>query len=170
MTTHLLDIQNLVTRFFTPEGIVHAVNGTSLTLEKGESIAIVGESGSGKSVTALSIMGLIPTPPGRVTNGKILFKGEDLLQLSSSAMRRVRGKEIAMIFQDPMTSLNPLLSIGRQMTEMLQLHMQMTMAQAEARAIELLTLVGIPGATERLKDYPHQFFFPYFDMKGSNRR
>ena len=155
--THLLEVQELVTRFYTQDGIVHAVNGITFALEEGESMAIVGESGSGKSVTALSIMGLVPSPPGLVTNGKILFKAKDLVQLPGREMRQVRGQEIAMIFQDPMTSLNPLLTVGRQIMEMLALHMGMSNAEARTRTVELLALVGIPNAAERLNDYPHQF-------------
>ena len=154
---HLLEVRNLETRFFTEEGIVHAVNGISYTLNEGESLGIVGESGSGKSVGVLSIMGLIPNPPGRITNGEVIFNGRDLIQLTPAEMRRVRGREMAMVFQDPMTSLNPVLTIGRQMTEALELHLGMDREQANARAAELLTLVGLPNAKDRLDDYPHQF-------------
>ncbi|HSM58329.1 MAG TPA: ABC transporter ATP-binding protein [Candidatus Sulfomarinibacteraceae bacterium] len=153
----LLDVRNLVTRFYTEQGVVHAVNGISYTLEEGESLAIVGESGSGKSVSVLSVMGLIPSPPGRIEAGEVVFNGRDLLKLSQAEFRRVRGREIAMIFQDPMTSLNPVLSIGRQMTEGLRLHLGMNDSQARQRAIEMLNLVGIPNADDRLSDYPHQF-------------
>ncbi|MFW6183905.1 MAG: ABC transporter ATP-binding protein [Chloroflexota bacterium] len=137
--------------------MVHAVNGISYTLEEGEALGIVGESGSGKSVSVLSVMGLIPSPPGRVEAGEVIFNGRDLLKLSQAEFRRVRGREIAMIFQDPMTSLNPVLSIGRQMTEGLKLHLGMNDSQARQRAIEMLNLVGIPNADDRLSDYPHQF-------------
>ncbi len=154
---HLLEVRDLETRFFTEEGIVHAVNGISYTLNEGESLGIVGESGSGKSVSVLSVMGLIPTPPGRVTGGEVIFNGRDLLQLSPADMRRVRGREIAMVFQDPMTSLNPVLTVGRQMTEGMELHLGMNQDQAQERAAELLTLVGLPNAADRLDDYPHQF-------------
>lgn len=154
---HLLEVRDLETRFFTEEGIVHAVNGISYTLNEGESLGIVGESGSGKSVGVLSIMGLIPTPPGRVTGGEVIFNGRDLLKLSPADIRRVRGREIAMVFQDPMTSLNPVLTIGLQMTEGMELHLGMNQEQARERAAELLTLVGLPNATDRLDDYPHQF-------------
>ncbi len=154
---HLLEVRHLETRFFTEEGIVHAVNGISYTLDEGESLGIVGESGSGKSVGVLSIMGLIPTPPGRITGGEVIFNGRDLLKLSPADMRRVRGNEIAMVFQDPMTSLNPVLTIGRQMTEGMELHLGMNQEQARERAAELLTLVGLPNAADRLDDYPHQF-------------
>ncbi len=154
---HLLDVRNLVTRFYTEDGIVYAVNGISYTLNEGESMAIVGESGSGKSVGVKSLMGLIPSPPGKVEEGEVIFNGRDLLKLSPEEMRRVRGRELAMIFQDPMTSLNPVLTIGLQMTEALELHLGMKKEQAEERAAELLTMVGLPNAADRLKDYPHQF-------------
>ena len=155
--THLLEVRDLVTRFYTQDGIVHAVNGVSFTLDEGESLAIVGESGSGKSVSMLSIMGLVPSPPGLVESGQVLFKGEDLLQLSDRRMRDIRGKEIGMIFQDPMTSLNPVLSIGRQLKESLKLHLHTGDNEARQRAVELLELVGIPNAADCLNDYPHQF-------------
>jgi peptide/nickel transport system ATP-binding protein/oligopeptide transport system ATP-binding protein len=153
----LLDIRNLVVRFYTQEGIVYAVNDVGYTLHEGETLGIVGESGSGKSVHALAMMGLIPSPPGKVESGEVIFEGRDLLKLSNEQMRLVRGKEIAMIFQDPMTSLNPVLTIGTQLTESLKLHLGMNQSQANKRAAELLDLVGIPDAAKRLKDYPHQF-------------
>jgi oligopeptide/dipeptide ABC transporter ATP-binding protein len=155
--THLLEVRDLITRFYTEDGVVHAVNGISYTLDEGESMAIVGESGSGKSVGVLSIMGLIPSPPGKVESGEVIFNGRDLLKLSSREMRTVRGREIAMIFQDPMSSLNPVLTIGRQLTEALKLHYGMDNSQAKNRTVEMLQLVGIPNAGDRLKDYPHQF-------------
>lgn len=155
--THLLEIRNLETRFFTEEGIVHAVNGISYTLDEGESLGIVGESGSGKSVGVLSIMGLIPNPPGRVTGGEAIYRDRDLLKLPQAEMRHVRGKELAMVFQDPMTSLNPVLTIGRQMTEAMELHLGMDHEMALKRAAELLNMVGLPNAADRLNDYPHQF-------------
>lgn len=155
--TPLLQVENLTTRFYTEEGVVHAVNGISYTLDKGESLALVGESGCGKTVSVLSLTGLIPSPPGLVEDGRVLFEGQDLLQLSERALRHVRGREIAMIFQDPMTSLNPVLSIGRQLTEGMKLHLKMGDNEARARAAELLTLVGIPEAEGRLEDYPQQF-------------
>jgi oligopeptide transport system ATP-binding protein len=154
---HLLEVKDLVTRFYTEDGVVHAVNGISYTLNEGESMAIVGESGSGKSVGVLSIMGLIPTPPGRVEAGEVIFNGRNLLQLSREEMRHVRGREMAMVFQDPMTSLNPVLTIGRQMTEALELHLDMNREQALKRSAELLALVGLPNSEDRLNDYPHQF-------------
>ena len=153
----LLDVRNLVTRFYTEQGVVNAVNGISYAIEEGESLAIVGESGSGKSVGVMSLLGLIPSPPGRVEDGEVIFNGRDLLKLSQSEMRRVRGREVAMVFQDPMTSLNPVLNVGRQMTEGLRLHLGMNDSQARQRAIEMLNLVGIPNADDRLSDYPHQF-------------
>lgn len=154
---HLLEVNNLVTRFYTEEGIVHAVNGISYTLDEGESMGIVGESGSGKSVGVLSIMGLIPSPPGRVTDGEVVLNGRNLLKLSREEMEQIRGREMAMVFQDPMTSLNPVLTVGLQMTEALIHHLGMTKEQAENRASEMLNLVGIPDAKDRLKDYPHEF-------------
>ncbi len=152
-----MDVKNLVTRFYTQEGTVYAVNDVSYKLNEGETLGVVGESGSGKSVHALSIMRLIPTPPGKIEKGEVFFHGRDLLKLSGDEMRLVRGAEIAMIFQDPMTSLNPVLTIGTQITEALKLHMGMNDKQASERAAELLTMVGIPDASKRLKAYPHQF-------------
>jgi len=153
----ILDVRNLVTRFYTEDGVVHAVNGISYTLDEGESMAIVGESGSGKSVGVMSIMGLIPSPPGKVEAGEVLYNGRDLVKLSQEELRKLRGSEIAMIFQDPMTSLNPVLNVGVQLTESLELHLNMSNAQAKERAVEMLQLVGIPNAADRLEDYPHQF-------------
>lgn len=153
----LLQVKDLVTYFHTHEGTVHAVNGVSYTLNEGETLGVVGESGSGKSVHVLSMLGLIPRPPGRIESGEVLFNGRDLLKLSEQELRQVRGAEIGMIFQDPMTSLNPVLTIGRQITEALKLHLGMNTKQARARAAELLDLVGIPNAHRRLDDYPHQF-------------
>jgi oligopeptide transport system ATP-binding protein len=152
-----MEVKDLTTRFNTQEGTVYAVNGISYTLNEGETCGVVGESGSGKSVQSLSVMGLIPQPPGKIEAGTVMFKGRDLLKLSREEMRQVRGAEIAMIFQDPMTSLNPVLTIGRQITEALQLHLGMTTKQARERAAELLAMVGIPGAAQRLDNYPHQF-------------
>jgi oligopeptide transport system ATP-binding protein len=153
----LLEIKDLKTRFYTQDGVVKAVNGVSYTLNEGETLGLVGESGCGKSVSMLSVMRLIPDPPGKVTNGEVIFNGRDLLKLSEEEMRHVRGAEIAMVFQDPMTSLNPVLTIGFQITEALKLHQGMDEKQARERAAELLSLVGIPNAMERLDDYPHQF-------------
>ena len=153
----LMHVKNLVVRFYTQEGTVYAVNDISYQLHEGETLGVVGESGSGKSVHSLAIMGLIPTPPGKIESGEVLFEGRDLLQLPKEQMRLVRGKEIAMIFQDPMTSLNPVLTIGTQITESLKLHLGMNNDQSRRRAAELLDLVGIPDAAKRLDDYPHQF-------------
>ncbi len=153
----LMEVRDLETRFYTQEGIVYAVNGVGYDLHEGETLGIVGESGSGKSVHALSIMGLIPSPPGRIESGTVMFQGRDLLKLSREEMRLVRGAEIAMIFQDPMTSLNPVLTVGTQITEALKLHLGMNNTQADNRAAELLDMVGIPDARRRLKNYPHQF-------------
>ena len=139
------------------DGVVKAVNGVSFTLNEGEALGLVGESGCGKSVSALSLMRLIPTPPGRIVEGEVIFDGRDLLKLNDDDMRQVRGNDIAMIFQDPMTSLNPVLTIGRQISEALELHKGMDRAQARKRTIELLELVGIPAARSRVDDYPHQF-------------
>ncbi len=153
----LLDIRGLVTRFYTEDGVVHAVNGVSYALEEGGTLGVVGESGCGKSVHALSIMRLIPSPPGRIEEGEVWFDGRDLLKLSESAMHHVRGAEIAMVFQDPMTSLNPVYTVGFQIVEALKLHQGMDETQARERAEELLAMVGIPEARQRLDDYPHQF-------------
>lgn len=153
----LLEVKNLKTRFKITGAYVHAVNGISYSLGESDSLGIVGESGCGKSVGVMSVMRLIPQPPGEIYEGEVLYSGRDLLKLSAEEMRHMRGKEIAMIFQDPMTSLNPVMRIGRQITEALELHMGMDKKQARARAAELLTIVGIPRAAERLDDYPHQF-------------
>jgi oligopeptide transport system ATP-binding protein len=153
----LLDIKGLETQFKTPEGVVHAVNGVSFGLKEGETLGVVGESGCGKSVTMLSVLGLIPSPPGKVVAGEAFFSGQDLLKMTNEEIRHVRGAQIGMIFQDPMTSLNPVLTIGRQLEEPLMLHIGMTKNQAQDRAAELLSLVGIPNAKERLTDYPHQY-------------
>jgi len=154
---YLLEIKDLKTSFYTDEGVVHAVNGISYGLKEGEVLGVVGESGCGKSVHALSIMRLIPDPPGKIEKGEVLFDGRDLLKLSVSEIRHIRGAQIAMVFQDPMTCLNPVFSIGFQITEALVLHRGMDQAEANKRAAELLTLVGIPAASQRLNDYPHQF-------------
>jgi oligopeptide transport system ATP-binding protein len=153
----LLDVQGLETQFKTSDGIVHAVNGVSFNLPEGETLGMVGESGCGKSVTMLSLLRLIPSPPGEITGGKAIFFNQDLLKLSNEEIRYVRGAQISMIFQDPMTSLNPVLTIGLQMEEPLMLHLGMTKKQARTRAAELLGMVGIPNAADRLGDYPHQF-------------
>ncbi len=153
----LLHVKNLNTHFFTEQGIVHAVNGVTFELQQGESLGIVGESGSGKSVTALSILGLVPSPPGKVVDGEILFEGTNLLSYSERQLQAVRGREIGMVFQDPMTSLNAVLPIGKQLIEGMQLHEQLSRDEAKKRAIDLLSLVGIPDAEKRYNDYPHQF-------------
>jgi oligopeptide transport system ATP-binding protein len=153
----LLSVRNLQTRFASDRGIVRAVNGVSFDLEEGEILGLVGESGSGKSVTALSIMRLVAEPPGRVTADSMTLEGIDLLKLSEAQAREVRGSRMAMIFQDPMRSLNPVLTIGRQMTEVLFRHQKLGRAAARRRAIELLEMVGIPMAEKRLSAYPHQF-------------
>lgn len=154
---YLLEIKDLVTRFYTDEGVVHAVNGISYALEEGGVLGVVGESGCGKSVHALSIIRLITDPPGKIEGGEVLFLGRNLLKLGEAEMRSIRGAQIAMVFQDPMTSLNPVFTIGFQITEALTLHLGMDQSQARERAAELLTLVGIPAASQRLNDYPHQF-------------
>ena len=151
----LLQVENLQTQFDTSNGIVRAVDGISYDVHAGETVAIVGESGSGKSVSALSIMRLIPSPPGRIVAGHVRFCGRDLLELSDGEMRSVRGREIGMVFQEPMTSLNPVLSIGLQITETLQHHLKMSPESTSQRAVELLEMVGIAEPKRRLKQYPH---------------
>ena len=157
MTSELLNVQGLETQFNTPEGVVHAVNGVDFTLKEGETLGVVGESGCGKSVTMLSILRLIQQPPGKIVAGQAMFKGKDLLKMSNEEIRHVRGGQISMVFQDPMTSLNPVMTIGKQLAEPLMLHLGLTKEQARDRSIELLELVGIPRAADRLKDYPHQY-------------
>ena len=154
---NLLEVKDLATHFFTQDGVVKAVDGISYTLAEGEVLGVVGESGCGKSVHALSIMRLVANPPGRIVAGEILFEGENLLNMDDSEMRHIRGNRIAMVFQEPMTSLNPVLTIGRQLTETLELHQKMARREARTRAAELLQTVGIPDAESRLSDYPHQF-------------
>lgn len=153
----VLSVQDLHVHFSTYGGEVKAVRGVSFDLHKGETLAIVGESGCGKSVTSQSIMRLIPSPPGKVTNGRILFKGKDLLNVTEPQMRKIRGADISMIFQDPMTALNPTLTIGEQIIEGILQHNDVSKKQARQKAIEMLTLVSIPNPEERLKQYPHQF-------------
>ena len=153
----ILQVKDLVVRFDTQDGVVHAVNGVTYDLQQGETLGIVGESGSGKSVHVLSMLGLIPMPPGRIDQGEVLFEGRDLLTMTDDERRQVRGGQIAMVFQDPMTALNPVISIGKQIREMIQLHLGLTKRQANERAIELLELVGITDARRRIDDYPHQF-------------
>ena len=155
--TSLLEVKELKTRFFTQDGVVNAVNGVSYTLGEGEALGIVGESGCGKSVSVLSIMRLIPDPPGKIVGGEVMFEGRNLLEMTADEIRSIRGNKIAMIFQDPMTSLNPVLTIGRQVSEALELHMGMDKKEARQRTVELLEMVGIPEAVDRVDDYPHQF-------------
>jgi peptide/nickel transport system ATP-binding protein len=151
----LLEVENLQTHFRTADGINRAVDGVSFSVNAGETVAIVGESGCGKSVTSMSILRLIPEPPGKIA-GAIRFQGRDLLQLSEREMRAIRGNEISMIFQEPMTSLNPVLTVGRQIGETLRLHQGLSAAEAEAKAVEMLILVGIPEPQRRVREYPHQ--------------
>jgi oligopeptide/dipeptide ABC transporter ATP-binding protein len=152
----LLEIRDLQTHFFTDDGVVRAVDGVSLTIEPGKTLAVVGESGSGKSVTALSVLRLVASPPGRVVGGSIRFRGRDLLSLSEPEMRAVRGREISMIFQEPMTSLNPVYTCGQQIMEVLELHLKLDRAAARAASIEMLKKVGIPSPEQRVDEYPHQ--------------
>ncbi|MEQ1954654.1 ABC transporter ATP-binding protein [Mesorhizobium sp. CN2-181] len=152
----LLSVEDLITEFHTADGVVHAVDGVSYELWPGETLAVVGESGSGKSVTAMSILGLVQQPPGRIVGGRVMFEGRDLLRLSRREMRAVRGRSIAMIFQDPMTSLNPVLTVGFQITEAILAH-DTDRGKAEERAIALLSTVGVPNAKERFSQYPHQY-------------
>ena len=153
----LLEVKDLTTHFFTQDGVVKAVDGISYNVHEGEVLGIVGESGCGKSVSAMSVMKLIPNPPGRIVNGSVVFEGEDLVSMPEPGMRQIRGNRIAMVFQEPMTSLNPVLTIGRQLTETLELHQGLQGQAALDRAAELLDRVGIPEPSQRLKDYPHQF-------------
>lgn len=153
----IIQIKNLHVQFSTYGGRVQAVRGVSFDLHKGETLAIVGESGCGKSVTSQSIMRLIPTPPGRITSGSILFKGQDLTKLSEKKMRDIRGADISMIFQDPMTALNPTLRVGEQIAENIMQHENISKEKAKEKAFEMLELVGIPNPKERLKQYPHEF-------------
>jgi oligopeptide transport system ATP-binding protein len=153
----LLEIKDLKTHFFTQEGVVKAVDGVTYSVEEGETLGLVGESGSGKSVSALSILRLIPSPPGKIVGGEINFQGRDIVKLDESELRKLRGNDIGIVFQEPMTSLNPVLTIGRQMTEAIELHLDLHGKAANDRAAELLEMVGIPEARRRLVDYPHQF-------------
>ena len=154
--SELLEIKNLETSFFLEEGQLKAVDDVSFTLSKGKTLGIVGESGCGKSVTALSIMRLIPEPPGKITKGQILFNGQDLTKLPISKMRDIRGNKISMIFQEPMTSLNPVFTIGNQIEEAIELHQNLSKKEIKEKAIEMLHLVGIPSPKRRVNDYPHQ--------------
>ena len=153
----LLNVQGLETQFRTREGVVHAVNCVSFKLKEVETLGIVGESGCGKSVTVSSILQLIPTPPGQVVAGSAIYMGHDLLKMTSEEIRHVRGAQISMVFQDPMTSFNPVLTIGHQLAEPLEIHNGMTHKQALERVAEMITMVGIPNGRDRMNDYPHQF-------------
>jgi len=153
----LLEVQDLKMYFHTRDGVVKAVNGVSYSLDAGKTLGIVGESGSGKSVTAMTLMGLIDMPPGKIEGGDVLYRGESLISASDKAMQKIRGNKIAMIFQDPMTSLNPVYKIGHQLAEPLRIHKGMKRREAWARAVELLRMVGIPNPEQRVKEYPHQF-------------
>jgi len=153
----LLQIKDLRTHFFTEDGVVKAVDGVTYDIQPGEILGLVGESGCGKSVSALSVLRLIPNPPGKIVSGEIIFEGEDILKMDEDEVRHIRGNKIGMIFQEPMTSLNPVLTIGRQLTETLELHLKMDKQASGQRAVELLELVGIPEAKSRINDYPHQF-------------
>ena len=154
---NLLEVKDLQTYFYTYEGVVKAVDGVSYELEEGETLGLVGESGCGKSVSALSVMRLIPDPPGKIINGEIQFEDEDILKIDMDDMRRIRGGKIAMVFQEPMTSLNPVLTVEKQLTETLELHKGMTRAESRREGVDLLARVGIPDPDKRIKQYPHQF-------------
>ncbi|MBI2218264.1 MAG: ABC transporter ATP-binding protein [Candidatus Rokubacteria bacterium] len=156
MPEPLLEVKGLKTHFYTDEGVVRAVDGIDITIHKGETLGIVGESGCGKSVTALSVMRLIPQPPGRITEGQILYNGKDLLKLPPAQMRKIRGKEISMIFQEPMTSLNPVFTVGEQIAEAIRLHEGLGRRDAMDKTVEMLRIVHIPNAERRVKEYPHQ--------------
>jgi oligopeptide transport system ATP-binding protein len=153
----LLQVKDLRTHFHTEEGLVKAVDGVTFDVQEGETLALVGESGCGKSISALSLLKLIPIPPGRIVSGEVIFEGEDLMKLSENEIRKIRGNRISMVFQEPMTSLNPVLTIGKQMTEALELHLKLSKEAATARAVQLLEMVGVAEAERRITDYPHQF-------------
>ncbi len=157
MTEKILEVKDLVVEFKTDRGTIKAVNGVNFDVYRGKTVGIVGESGSGKSVSALAIMGLIPNPPGRVASGQILFQGKSLVNMDAAEMRKIRGNKIAMIFQEPMTSLNPVFTIGNQIEEVIELHQpQLSKKEREAKAVDMLRLVGIPSPDKRVKEYPHQ--------------
>ena len=156
MAERLLEVKGLKTHFFTDEGVVRAVDGVDLYIDKGETLGVVGESGCGKSVTALSVMRLIPQPPGRIVEGRISYDGRNLLDLTPAQMRKIRGKEISMIFQEPMTSLNPVFTVGEQIAEAIRLHEGLGRREAMAKTVDMLKLVHIPNAERRVKEYPHQ--------------
>ena len=153
----LLQVKDLRTYFYTEEGLVKAVDGVTFDVQEGETLALVGESGCGKSVSALSLLKLLPIPPARIVSGEVLFEGDDLLKLDEDDLRKIRGNRISMVFQEPMTSLNPVLTIGKQMTEALELHLKLDRNAANARAVQLLEMVGVAEAERRITDYPHQF-------------
>jgi oligopeptide transport system ATP-binding protein len=153
----LLTVKNLETHFHTRDGVVHAVNGISFGVNEGETLGIVGESGCGKSVSVMSILRLVPTPPGKIVGGEAIYQGNDLLKMNEDKLREVRGSQIGVVFQDPMTSFNPVISIGLQIAEVLETHKNLSRSEANKRSADMLTLVGIPNAKDRLKDYPHQF-------------
>ena len=155
-TDSVLEVEALQTYFFTRRGVIKAVDDVSFSLRRGETLAVVGESGCGKSITALSVMRLVPDPPGRIVGGSVKLEGRDLLQLGDAAMRDVRGNRISMIFQEPMTSLNPVLTIGEQISEAVRLHQDLSKADVRAKAIEMLRLVKIPEPAQRAREYPHQ--------------
>jgi oligopeptide/dipeptide ABC transporter ATP-binding protein len=157
MAQPVLSVRELVTEFATPDGVVHAVDHVSWDIHPGETLGVVGESGSGKSVTVMSILGLIPQPPGRIAGGEVLFEGRDLLKMSAGELRRIRGKDIAMVFQDPMTSLNPVLKVGVQIAEAVLVHNQVSEDVARKRTIDLLNVVGVPEAETRYDQYPHEY-------------
>ena len=156
LTEYLIEVKNLKTYFYTEDGVVPAVDGVDFKIQKGETLAVVGESGCGKSATALSLLRLIPNPPGKIVDGKIMFRGQNLLEKTESEMGKIRGNEISMIFQEPMTSLNPVFTIGDQITEAIKLHQGLNERDAQIKAIEILKLVGIPSAEKRVKEFPHQ--------------
>ncbi|GAQ25851.1 ABC transporter ATP-binding protein [Tepidanaerobacter syntrophicus] len=156
MSKNLVEVKNLKTYFFTEDGVVPAVDGVDFSIKEGETLGIVGESGCGKSVTSLSILRLVPSPPGKIVDGEILFRGENLLKKSESEMRKIRGNDISMIFQEPMTSLNPVFTVGEQIAEAIELHQGLDKKQAMDKAVEMLKLVGIPSAEKRVYDFPHQ--------------
>ena len=157
MSEKILEVKDLVVQFNTDRGVITAVNGVNLEVYKGKTLGVVGESGSGKSVTALSIMGLIPSPPGKIASGSIMYRGEELTTIAQTNMRKIRGNKISMIFQEPMTSLNPVFTIGNQIEEVLKLHQsELSKDQRKTKAVEMLTLVGIPSPESRVKEYPHQ--------------
>ena len=157
MAQRMLEVRGLKTHFATDDGMVHAVDGVDLAIDEGETLGVVGESGSGKSVTAFSVMRLLPMPPAKIVAGELLFRGRDLLKASDAEMRAIRAKEIAMVFQEPMTSLNPVYTVGEQIAEVVRLHQQLGRRAAMDRAVEMLQLVRLPRPDQRVRDYPHQF-------------